>query len=215
MLQPSCYLCQSLLSIFSLSSLLPMSFLFPPYWKVTVYFKMQKISSVGKMNEELQLTSIIFFLALSLFSQCTLYLSLTSFMLLFPLQYHHGLLTCWPICMYVRAALLCPSSLAWLLSCESFLLVFGIHGNASFHEELSVYADQELLPFLFWLPSFSHSAPPALHSSPFPYITLFSTSTPTPFFIAFSLHFLHLPCDSRSVELFYISFRTPIFYLHF
>lgn len=51
-----------------------------------------------------------------------------------------------------------PSSLAWILSPERFLLVFGIPGNTSFHEERSVYDDC--------------AAPPTPHSSPFPYITL-------------------------------------------
>lgn len=51
-----------------------------------------------------------------------------------------------------------PSSLAWILSPERFLLVLGIPGNTFFHEERSVYDDC--------------AAPPTPHSSPFPYIAL-------------------------------------------
>lgn len=74
------------------------------------------------------------------------------------------------VCVYESVAPLSPSSLARLLSCEErFLLAFGIRGNTSFHDEPSVYGD--------------HLAPPTPHSSPFPYITLSSATSPIFFFL--------------------------------
>lgn len=82
----------------------------------------------------------------------------------------HCLLTCWPICMYVSVCAWVYSTtlpllpgLIIVLRRERFLLVFGIHGNASFHEEQSVYGDQELLPFLL-----SRSGPTRSFHFPFP-----------------------------------------------
>ncbi len=99
------------------------------------------------------------------------------------------------MCVSLSTAPLCPSSLAWLLSCgERFLLVFGIHGNASFHEELSVCDDQELLPFLS---SFLSLSPTRSLLFPFP------------------LHYAllcHLP---RSfLPLAYISYTSPRYPQH-
>lgn len=151
--------------------------------------------------------SSLFYFVFFHFSRHKTHLPHLSFILLFtPCNIIAWPSYCWPICVYVSVCMsptapLCPSSLAWLLSCEErFLLVFGIRGNTSFHEEPSVYGD--------------HSAPPTPHSSPFPYITLSATASPVFFFSAFSLHFLHRPCYPKHVTLLrslYISLRTPYF----
>lgn len=120
-----------------------------------------------------------------------------------PLQ-HHGSttlsLTHLHVCAFVRwspTAPLRPSSLAWILSWEErFLLVFGIPGNTSFHEELSVYGDCV--------------ATPTPHSSPFPYITLKATTSSVFFSSAYSLH---IPCYSKRLTLIR-SFKYARFSLH-
>lgn len=120
--------------------------------------------------------SSLFYFVFFHFSRHKTHLPHLSFILLFtPCNIIAWPSYCWPICVYVSVCMsptapLCPSSLAWLLSCEErFLLVFGIRGNTSFHEEPSVYGD--------------HSAPPTPHSSPFPYITLSATTSPVFFFL--------------------------------
>lgn len=89
-----------------------------------------------------------------------IYLLLLFLYFFYPLRYHLDLthLHVSAFQSTSRKAPFRPSSLAWILSPERFLLVFGIPGNTSFHEERSVYDDC--------------AAPPTPHSSPFPYITL-------------------------------------------
>lgn len=143
------------------------------YFKSTVD-KMQ-ICSIRGNEWRTSRNSSLFYFVFFHFSRHKIHLPHLSFILLFtPCNIIAWPSYCWPICVYVSVCMsptapLCPSSLAWLLSCEErFLLVFGIRGNTSFHEEPSVYGD--------------HSAPPTPHSSPFPYITLSATASPVFFF---------------------------------
>lgn len=112
------------------------------------------------------------------------------------------------MCVHESVALLCPSPLAWLLSrTESFLLVFGIHGNASLYVELAVFlcwSGAPSIPLL--VPLFSLS-PTALH---FPYITHSSTTTSA---FTFCLHVQHASLFPvfHSVALFSISLHNPYF----